>query len=89
MDPRVVDESVKDDEVATLLQVLIEAHFHCLVPAGSLQPQSVMENPLVKYNFEFAEQKRLVSKIFTMMVRDHHVLKKHPNLHLDLFRLAV
>lgn len=48
-----------------------------------------MENPLVKYNFEFAEQKRLVSKIFTMMVRDHGVLDKHPNLHLDLFRLAV
>jgi hypothetical protein len=84
-DPAVIAKAVKDEETKALFQFLAAPSFTRL-PSSS---QS-LENLLVKFNFDFIEQRRLTAKLLTMLSRDFGLLRLLDAAALAaLFRLCV
>jgi hypothetical protein len=84
-DPAVIAKAVKDEETKALFQFLAAPSFTRL-PSSS-QP---LENLLVKFNFDFIEQRRLTAKLLTMLSRDFGLLRLLDAAALAaLFRLCV
>ena len=84
-DPAVIAKAVKDEETKALFQFLAAPSFTRL-PSSS---QS-LENLLVKFNFDFIEQRRLTAKLLTMLSRDFGLLRLLDSAALAaLFRLCI
>ena len=90
IDPEVLNACIKDTETALLLNTLITFNFTSLTSTPFLQQSSYLE----KYNFMFIEEKRLTSKILTILTRDHSVLKRaysggKKDAFNDVFRFSI
>lgn len=73
-DPQHIAEQVKEQETLKLTQV-IAVLLDRLPGSGATEQTQILSNPLKKFGFQFIEQRRLGTKILTMLVRDHKAAK--------------
>ena len=85
VDQAAIAKAVKDEETKALFQFLAAPSFTRL-PSSS----KPVDNLLVKFNFDFIEQRRLTAKLLTMLGRDFGLLRLLDSAALaSLFRLCV
>ena len=74
-DPELIASCVKDEETVQLVGNLIVIFER--LPGNQMDPEGsagLNSNPLRKFGFQFMEQKRLTSKLLTMLSRDFQAL---------------
>ena len=85
VDQAVIAKAVKDEETKALFQFLAAPSFTRLPPSSK-----PVDNLLVKFNFDFIEQRRLTAKLLTMLGRDFGLLRLLDSAALaSLFRLCI
>jgi len=78
-------QAASEEDTKNLFKMLATTTFS-VVPKGAL----ASGNLLTKYNFEFIEQKRLSSKILTMLSRDYsELILENRQRSVDIFRVTL
>lgn len=76
-DPQLIMEQVRRDDTLKLMELAMVLFSR--VSPSVCDPNQITSNPLVKFDFQFIEQRRLTAKILTILVRDFEAIKHATN----------